>query len=204
MGNFIHPCTITTHNLPMLPQPKPLLLQTVTGKIFHKVNQQVQTQMTTKHRHQETIVFDVAPIGKHDLLLGLPWCKLHQVQLDWDNNNILQWGPECEQHFPSYIAKVTLGHTAQKELLPQEERYQELRKTVPKEYHDFLDVFNADYSMSKCPEQRPGYDFEIHLKEAVKIPLPAKPYHLSQAENQILKEWLQGMRETGMISQCSY
>jgi len=41
MGNFIHPHTITTHNLPMLPWPKPLLLQTVTGKIFHKVNQQV-------------------------------------------------------------------------------------------------------------------------------------------------------------------
>ena len=71
---------------------------------------------------------------------------------------------------------------------------------VPEEYHDYLDVFDTEYSMSKCPEHRPGYDFKINLKENSKLPPPAKPYHLSQGENRILKEWLQGMLDTGMIT----
>jgi len=159
--------------------------------------------MTTKHGHKETIVFDVAPIRKHQLLLRLPWCKLHQVQFDWNNKDILGWGPECEQHFPQQISEVTLGHSAHSNLPPQKERHQELKQTIPQEYHDFLDVFDVEYAMSKCPEKCPGYDFEIHLKDDAKLPPPAKPYHLSQAENRILREWLQGMRETGMITQCS-
>jgi len=68
-------------------------------------------------------------------------------------------------------------------LPPQEERHRELKQTIPQEYHDFLDVFDAEYTMSKCPEKRPSYDFEIHLKEDAKLPPPTKPYHLSQAEN---------------------
>ena len=139
--------------------------------------------MVTRHGHQEDITFDVAPIGKHELLLGLLWCRLHQIQVDWDNNNIMKWGPECEQHFPSHITKVTLGHTTHKELPPQEERYRALKETIPEEYHDFLDVFDAEYGMSKCLERRPGYDFKIHLKEGMKLPPPSKLYHLSQAEN---------------------
>ena len=47
--------------------------------------------------------------------------------------------------------------------------------------------------MSKCPPHCPGYDFELNLVENAKLPPPAKPYHLSQAEGQILKEWIQGM-----------
>jgi len=203
MGNFIHPRVVSAHKLPTTKRAKPLLLQTVTGKTFHKVTQQVQTLMTTKHGHEETITLDVAPIGKHQLLLGLPWCKLHQIQFDWNNEDILSWGPKCEQHFPRQVSEVTLGHSAHTHLTPQSERYQELKLTVPQDYHDFLDVFDAEYAMSKCPEPRPGYDFEIHLKDNAKLPPPAKPYHLSQGENRILKEWLQGMRETGMITRCS-
>ena len=71
------------------------------------------------------------------------------------------------------------------------------------EYHDFLDVFDADLAMSKCPPHRPGYDFELNLVENAKLPPPAKPYHLSQSEGHILKEWIQGMLDTGMITRCT-
>ena len=192
MGNFIHPWIISTHNIPTTTHAQPLLLQMVTGKTFHKVTQQAQTQIVTKHGHEETITFDVAPIRKYKDILGLPWCKLHRVQFDWDNNDILQWGPQCKQHFPSQISKVTLGHTAQKELPPQMEWYQELKETVPEEYHDFLDVFDTEYTMSKCPEECLGYDFEIHLKENAKLPPPAKLYHLSQGETESSKNGSKG------------
>ena len=160
--------------------------------------------MTTQHGHEEDITLDVAPIRKHKILLGLPWCCLHQIQFDWEQGDIYKWGPDCDDHFPKNIHEITLGHTTQKDLPPTMERYAELRKTILEEYHDFLDVFNTKYSMSKCPEHWLGYNFKINLKENSKLPPPTKPYHLSQGENCILKEWLQGMLDTGMITWCSY
>jgi hypothetical protein len=68
------------------------------------------------------------------------------------------------------------------------------------EYHDYLDVFDADLTMSACPPMCPGYNFEIHLQENTKLPLPHHPYHLSQAKNVTMKEWLDGMLKTRMIS----
>ena len=101
------------------------------------------------------------------------------------------------------IYKIALRHTANTTITPQSERYQQLWSQIPVEYHDYLDVFDADLAMSKCPPHRQGYDFELNLVENAKLPPPAKPYHLSQAENKILKEWLHGMLETGMITRCT-
>ena len=56
--------------------------------------------------------------------------------------------------------------------------------------------------MSKVPESHPSYDFEIHLQEGTKLPPPSHPYHVSQKEREVLKEWLDGMVEVGIASKC--
>jgi len=350
MGNFIHPRIVKKFSIPTSPHPSPIQLQTVTGSQFFSVTTQVTVQMITRHGHKESIVLNVAPVGKHDLILGLPWCTYHGVQFDWHTSDIIQWSPDCEgrcfaslapllvkaltpdaippkrategaigydlhsvtngiippqsqQPVPTGIAiklpegtysriaprsglavksyidiaagiidpdyrgelkvvltnngttpfqfqkgdriaqlilenatledvqvtdtldptergedgfgstgmtpelaeifEITLGHTANATLRPITERHQELKQLVPVEYHEFLDVFDADLAMSKCPPHRPGYDFELNLVENAKLPPPAKPYHLSQSEGRILKEWIQGMLDTGMITQCT-
>jgi hypothetical protein len=96
MGNFIHPRAVAQFSLPTSRRSKKLRLQTVTGRTFAMVELQVTTHLTTCHRHSEDITLDVAPIGQHDLILGLPWLALHGVQLDWKNNNIIRWSPSCE------------------------------------------------------------------------------------------------------------
>jgi len=108
--------------------------------------------MTTQHGHEEDITLDIAPIGKHEILLRLPWCHLHQVQFNWQQGDISHWGPNCEKNFPKTDHEIMLGHATQKDLPPTAERHAELRKTILEEYHDYLDVFDAEYSMSKCPE----------------------------------------------------
>jgi dUTP pyrophosphatase len=97
------------------------------------------------------------------------------------------------------IFAIELGHANVKKIRPQEQRYADLRKVIPTEYHDYLDVFDEELGMSRCPEHQPGYDFEIHLKEGAKPPPPSRPYHLSCDKSRIMKEWLQGMEETGLI-----
>ena len=80
------------------------------------------------------------------------------------------------------IFEISLGHAANSTLHPQTERYQELKQILPAEYHNYLDVFDTDLTMSKCPPHCPGYDSKLNLVENAKLPPLAKPYHLSQAE----------------------
>ena len=96
MGNFIHPCVVKQHRLPLTPRATPLELQTVTGNKFYAVKQQAHVTLTTRHGHEETIALNVAPVGRHDLLLGLPWCQHHGIQFDWVNRDIAGWSPDCE------------------------------------------------------------------------------------------------------------
>ena len=96
MGNFIHPCLVKCLGIPTQPWDNPLQLQTVTGNKFHSVNKQATIVLTTKHGHEETITLNVAPVGRHNLILGHLWCQYHGVQFDWNNCEINQWSPECE------------------------------------------------------------------------------------------------------------
>ena len=326
MGNFIHPRTVIKHKLPTTPRKEPLKLQTVTGKTFTIVTQQVTTTLTTRHGHTENITLDVAPIGRHDLILGLPWYVKHGIQIDWRNKEIIGWSPECEstcfnhiiselQTHPSPLlvkklspttqtpvratpgsvgydiqadADITIpphqrlpiptglaiatpegtygriaprsglsvkhsinvaagvidsdyrgeikvvlvnhsdlpfqvhkgervaqllleraenpmvvvtdnldktesgeggfGHSGmttelaeifaiamggQTNIPPIKERYEVLRKIIPEQYHEYLDVFDADRCSSKLAPRRLGYDFEINLIPGAKLPTPA-------------------------------
>ena len=56
--------------------------------------------------------------------------------------------------------------------------------------------------MSEVPESRPGYNFEIHLQEGTKLPPPRQPYHVSQKECEVLKEWLDSMVEARIALKC--
>ena len=57
--------------------------------------------------------------------------------------------------------------------------------------------------MSEVPKSRPSYNFKIHLQEGMKLPPPGRPYHISQKEREVLKEWLDGMVEVGIASKCN-
>jgi len=101
------------------------------------------------------------------------------------------------------IFEISLGHAANTSIAPQAKRYHELQSQIPIEYPDYIDVFDVDLAMSKCPPHCLGYDFELNLVENAKLPPPAKLYYLSQAKNRILKEWLHSMLKTGMITRCT-
>jgi len=359
MGNFVHPRLVTKFNIPTFPRPTPLRLQTVTGTNFHNVSQQVRVSLITTHGHEEVITLDIAPIGKHNIILGLLWCTYHEVQFDWNHCDIIQWSPSCENRcFQSHIVApllvqlmspeaqipkrategaigydlyttetvtlppatcalittglaiqlpegtygriaprsglavkhqidtaagvidldycgeikvvlvnngphnytvttgeqiaqlilenasledvvvteflsetaraqygfgstgmneeyptmneeladiyaITLGHGAGTDIPSIDERYNKLRSQIPSEYHNYLDVFDSDLVMSKCPPSRGLYDFDPLILEGAKLPSPSRPYHLSQQEEEIMKEWLTGMIEAGMVTKCS-
>ena len=48
--------------------------------------------------HEEQIVLDVAPIGTHQLILGLPWLEVHDPTVHWCTGHIQFNSQHCNLH----------------------------------------------------------------------------------------------------------
>jgi dUTP pyrophosphatase len=75
-----------------------------------------------------------------------------------------------------------------------------LKKLIPEEYHDFLDVFDPEGPMQQLPPLRPGYDFEIKLDPTQPLPKPARLYHMNPAEQEDWIKWQDTMLAAGLIA----
>ena len=100
------------------------------------------------------------------------------------------------------IFKIKLGHTHSTTLRPREERLASICDCLDLVYHKYNYLFDSEELMSEVPESHLGYDFEIHLQEGTKLPPLGCPYHVSQKEHEVLKEWLDGMVEVRIASKC--
>jgi len=45
--------------------------------------------------HEEWIKFDVAPLGRHQIILGMPWIAMHNPSIDWKAETIVFNRYEC-------------------------------------------------------------------------------------------------------------
>ena len=54
-----------------------------------------EVTMTLVRGHSERVVFDVIPIGHHQVILGSPWLKTHNPTIDWWNHTIRMNGCRC-------------------------------------------------------------------------------------------------------------
>ena len=73
MGNFIHPRFVSEHGL-VTRECTPLVVNNVNGQLLSCMDQQVEICMVLGS-HLETLTFDVAPLGKHNIILGLLWLQ---------------------------------------------------------------------------------------------------------------------------------
>ena len=48
--------------------------------------------------HEEQIVLDIAPIGTHQLILGLPWLEAHDPTVHWRTGHIQFNSQHCNLH----------------------------------------------------------------------------------------------------------
>ena len=48
--------------------------------------------------HSETLTFDVAPLGKHNIVLGLPWLQWHNLTIHWKSRKVTFISDYCEEH----------------------------------------------------------------------------------------------------------
>src|SRR5436190_10734100 len=76
--------------------PYPLTLVDGEPHSMNQVDEETEeVTMTLVRGHLERVVFDVIPIGHHQVILGSPWLKTHNPMIDWRNHTIRMNGCCC-------------------------------------------------------------------------------------------------------------
>ena len=65
----------------------PLVVNNVNSQLLLFVDQQVEVQMMVGNQ-SKTLTFDVAPLGKHNIVLGLPWLQQHNSMIHWTSRKV--------------------------------------------------------------------------------------------------------------------
>ena len=107
MGNFIHPRFISEHGL-VTRGCTPLVVNDVNGQLLSCVDQQVKIHMVLGS-HLEMLTFDVALLGKHNIILGLPWLQQHNLMIHWSSGKITFVSNYCEEHCLTQPASTFLN-----------------------------------------------------------------------------------------------
>ena len=58
--------------------------------------------------HSEDITMDVAPIGLHQIILGLPWLQCHNLDINWERPKIMFGSTYCNNHCLAQLANIML------------------------------------------------------------------------------------------------
>jgi hypothetical protein len=142
-----------------------------TGKVWSKVFLKFTCQGIPSSAE-----FLVCPIGDNHAILGMPWLKNQNPNINWKEQT------------------VTLSETIQIAL--EEEADKDPLQGLPSIYHEFSKVFGKE-EFKVHPPHRP-YNLAIDLKEGAKLhhsPL----YSMTKLESQTLKKWIKEELATGKI-----
>lgn len=121
--------------------------------------------------HHETLSFHILNQPNLPLILGFPWLRHHNSQINWEMGTILELGSTCHLPYLHQTSSPKLpGTTASNPI--------DLANILP-EYHDYRQVFSKAKATS-LPLQRP-YDCAIDLLLGTTTP-KTRLYSLSKLE----------------------
>lgn len=165
-------------------------------------------------KHFKMINFDIAKLGRDDVILGIPWLRRHNPEIHWDEGQLqltrCNYGTtqtikaSATKESLEVTIKETINTPLQDEAkgmvvtdVTEEERQlaSSTNVVLPTEYKEFRDLFDRTYKT--LPDHR-EWDHTIPLKEG-KEPVPQKIYPVSGNEEEALKEYIKENLEKGYI-----
>lgn len=147
--------------------------------------------MSMSGNHQETIQFHLLHSPGQPLILGYPWLRRHNPQLDWVTGVVREWGEDC--HRTCLLAAALPPRPVPTNSAPD-------LSNVPKCYHDLREVFNKTRATS-LPPHRP-YDCAIDLLPGT-APPRGRLYSLSAPERQSMEDYINDSLSAGLIRPSS-
>ena len=168
--------------------------------------------------HVEKLKFQLTKLGHYPIILGQAWLKKHNPDIKWCEGNIKFTHPFCSRNciskekFPSTLApSVTFPiraislicasafqrHTKNKRhsvfALSLYEIKEQVKKSeediVPREYHEFIELFKKPAPDSASLPPYRSYDHQINLKPNTQ-PSFGPIYGLSEVELKALKTYI--------------
>ena len=149
-----------------------------------------------KGNHSEYIIFDVVPLGKHAIIIGMPWLQVHNLRMDWEKRKVSFKSEFCMENCITIMSKKDLEEL---EIMEISAIGKEEMDIVPPELHSQLPGFNIEKARKK-PGTRAPYNFTIQLMEGKELPRFAKPYRLTPGQMEEAKKQIEELEHCGMIS----
>ena len=177
-GSFIDTKFIKKNKIPFISKDIPIQLNVIDGRKISSGDITTQTELLTLNieNHQEVITLDITRLKKYPIILGIPWLIKHNPLIIWkeyelhlnsdqykkmcnnlNSNTESEYGNKGKNDnslnlFDHKVIATTLGQT--NENIP-------MNIKIPKEYHDFIDVFDEKAS-NQLPPHRPYIEAHAH------------------------------------------
>lgn len=175
-----------------VPLSRPVPASALDGHLLGTVTHQtVPVHMLLSGNHHETIQFHVLRSPHIPLILGYPWLRRHNPNIDWETGAILGWSPSCHQ--------ICLKQAAAPQRSVNPSQVPDVTG-VPPEYLDFKEVFSKTRATS-LPPHRP-YDCAIDLHPGTSPPR-GRLYSLSAPERVSMETYINNSLAAGIIRPSS-
>ena len=147
--------------------------------------------MLLSGNHQESIQFHLLQSPGQPLILGHPWLRQHNPQLDWETGTIREWGRDCHR---TCLKGVILPTNREATSATPD------ISNVPVCYYNLKEVFNKSKATS-LPPHRP-YDCAIDLLPGT-APPKGRLYSLSAPERKAMEDYITDSLAAGIIRPSS-
>jgi len=116
---------------------KPLLVRNMDGTINvgGAITHQVECNMFFKE-HMERARMDVCNLGKMELILGMPWLAVHNLEIDWEKREV-----KMTCCLPIYGREKQKEGKKETRRMEKDEDEETLRKLVPRKFWKWKKVF---------------------------------------------------------------
>jgi hypothetical protein len=215
---FIHKDFVKNYKIPTIKKKKPRKLKVIDGReISSGLVEYECTFQLQIGSHSEEVVCNVADIGKHSIVLGMSWLRIHNPTIEWSTKRIIFNSVYCSNTClpvsnsvqanvsgtENHLEDVSEDLGGVKVFQPLEGIPREVGgvmdvplEGIPTELHDYMEVFSED-KVTELPPHRP-YDLEIVLldeNKQVKGPV----YPLRPSDDEELRKILKEQLDKGLI-----
>jgi hypothetical protein len=209
--NFMAPTTVKKLGLREHKKTNSYRLKSADGNLLlyneGRVEEETDHLPIRVHNRLTSTKFDITDIGQWEMILGIPWLREFNPQIDWTTGHV-QWKDAAPLHATRnsgtrHLRQATLA-TAERRLsnienVSRQQLSKELQqrlKDIPDEYLIYEKLFREELETG-LPEHT-HYDHEIILKEGTH-PKFQKIYPLKHEHRDTLKDYIQDNLKKGFI-----
>ena len=127
------------------------------------------------------------------VILGYPWLKIHNPQIDWATGRVILWSTHCLSHCLRSAQSPQASELSSTSAPPD-------LSSIPKEYHDLGLVFSKSHALSLPPHRQ--CDCAIDLLPGSPLP-SSRLFNLARPERESMENYIGESLATGIIRPSS-